>query len=85
MNAGLILFVVALLCLLVLKLSTTGFAPIRNVIPFGESGSQALPFLMSLIVLVPAIYIILSGDYTDEAQKWSFGASGTILGYWFGK
>ncbi len=85
MNVGLGLFVLAILGLIFLKLNATDSSPIRKAIPFGESGSQALPFIISLIILLPAVYIIISGNYTDEVQKWAFGASGTILGYWFGR
>src|SRR5258708_38773413 len=42
-----------------------------------------MPAVISLLVLLSALYIILSNDgFGDAQQKWAFGAVGTILGYW---
>ena len=38
--------------------------------------------LISLLVLFVGVYIILSDNYTDDVQKWSYGAVGTVIGYW---
>lgn len=38
--------------------------------------------VVSLIVLIVAIYIILNNGYPDATTKWAFGAVGLILGYW---
>jgi hypothetical protein len=38
--------------------------------------------IVSLIVLICSLYIILSKKYEVDAQKWAFGAIGTVLGYW---
>lgn len=37
---------------------------------------------VSLIVLVSALYVILSQQYDDGTQKWAFGAVGSIIGFW---
>lgn len=43
-----------------------------------------MPVILSILVLISALYVILSKDmYPDAQQKWAFGAVGTILGYWF--
>ena len=38
--------------------------------------------IFSVILLVSAIYIILSLKYDDSVEKWAFGIIGTIIGYW---
>lgn len=43
-----------------------------------------MPVVVTLLVLLAALYIILSNsDYGEAQQKWAFGAVGTVLGYWF--
>ena len=37
---------------------------------------------ISFLVLSSALFIVLKDSYSDPAQKWAFGAIGTILGYW---
>jgi hypothetical protein len=41
-----------------------------------------MPVLVSILVLGSAMYVILSGAYSSEQEKWAFGSIGTILGYW---
>ena len=41
-----------------------------------------MPIIVSLVVLVAALYVILSGEYSDEVQRWAFSVIGIILGYW---
>lgn len=38
--------------------------------------------LVSLLVLGSSLFIILSGHYDNESQKWAFGVVGTIIGFW---
>lgn len=46
--------------------------------------STWMPVVLSLLVVLSALYVILSKDmYPDAQQKWAFGVVGTILGYWF--
>jgi len=43
-----------------------------------------MPTVLSLLVVLSALYVILSKDmYPDAQQKWAFGVVGTVLGYWF--
>jgi hypothetical protein len=37
---------------------------------------------ISSVVLVCALYVVLSGRYSDSTEKWAFGIIGTILGWW---
>jgi carbon starvation protein CstA len=41
-----------------------------------------MPVIVSLLVLLTALYVILSNDRSGDAQKWAFGAVGMILGHW---
>lgn len=37
---------------------------------------------VTLIILLSALFLILSKQYDSEQQKWAFGVIGTVLGYW---
>ena len=38
--------------------------------------------VVSILVLGSSLFIILSGQYDSESQKWAFGVVGTIVGFW---
>ena len=37
---------------------------------------------ISATVLLAALYIILSGAYPEDYNKWAFGIVGVVVGYW---
>lgn len=37
---------------------------------------------LTLLVILAALFVVLSRSYGDAEQKWAFGAIGTVLGYW---
>lgn len=39
-------------------------------------------FSISVLVLVVALYTILSSQFDSSTKKWAFGAVGVILGRW---
>jgi len=41
-----------------------------------------LQFAISLIVLVVAIYLIISEPNNSDKLKWAFGIFGLVIGYW---
>lgn len=41
-----------------------------------------MPVVVSIAVLASALWVILLGKYTADAQKWAFGAVGLIVGFW---
>ena len=43
-----------------------------------------MEILVSLIVIGSALWVILSGHYSNDTQKWAFGAIGTVVGRWIG-
>ena len=42
----------------------------------------AAQLILSAVLLGASVYVILSGKYTADTQKWAFGIVGTLLGYW---
>jgi predicted ABC-type sugar transport system permease subunit len=47
------------------------------------NAKNVMAVIVSILVLAGAMYVILSGRYDDSAQKWAYGAVGTIVGHWF--
>src|SRR5437660_3112427 len=43
---------------------------------------QIIAIIVSLAVLATSLYIILSGRYDEGTQKWAFGTTGSIVGFW---
>ncbi|MBM3135414.1 MAG: hypothetical protein FJZ89_09085 [Chloroflexi bacterium] len=37
---------------------------------------------ISIVVLGAGLYVILSKQYSDDVQRWAFGAIGMVVGYW---
>lgn len=46
------------------------------------SYNQIMIAIVSLSVLFSALFIILSGSYSEPEQKWAFGVVGTVIGFW---
>ena len=38
--------------------------------------------VVSTIVLAASLYVILSQKFPDDYNKWAFGMTGLIVGYW---
>ncbi len=55
----------------------------RSKLPVGHIW---MPMIISIIVLVSALFVILSKNaYGETQQKWAIGVIGTIIGYWLKK
>ena len=37
---------------------------------------------ISVVLLVAALFVVLSGSYDDSFNKWAFGIIGIVVGYW---
>ena len=37
---------------------------------------------ISLVVLGAGLWVILSGHYATDSERWASGAIGTVMGYW---
>jgi hypothetical protein len=56
----------------------------RRVSPSKSARGEWMQVALSLIVIVAALFVILSNNaYSDAHQKWAYGAVGMILGFWF--
>ena len=38
--------------------------------------------VVSAIVLAASLYVILSQKFPDDYNKWAFGMTGLVVGYW---
>ncbi|HTM27001.1 MAG TPA: hypothetical protein VL225_17510 [Vicinamibacterales bacterium] len=43
---------------------------------------RGMQVAVSLAVLGSGLWVILSGHYDADAQRWASGAIGTVVGYW---
>lgn len=50
--------------------------------PAGVNVKTIMMIVVSILVLGSSLFIILSGQYDSESQKWAFGVVGTIVGFW---
>ena len=46
------------------------------------SARLAMQIALSVVVLVAGLWVILSGHYRPDAERWASGAIGTVMGYW---
>jgi hypothetical protein len=50
--------------------------------PAGINVRTIMMVVVSVLVLGSSLFIILSGQYDNESQKWAFGVVGMIVGFW---
>ena len=91
-HAGLLLFLATVLLAAISGLwlrtlrARTAAAGRFDIRASAERGGFDAALLMrvsiSLLVLIAALFIILSKQYDGDQQKWAFGTIGTVLGYW---
>jgi len=48
----------------------------------GGLDKDVVRVVLSLVVVLAALYIILSRRFPEASEKWAFGTIGLILGYW---
>jgi len=41
-----------------------------------------MPIAISAVILGSGLWVILSGHYNADAERWAAGAIGTVMGYW---
>ena len=76
---------ISTLALSLLGMITARFIPRRPVPPspvWGWDPRTIMMVVVSIVVLASSLYIILSRKYEDDAEKFAYGAIGTIMGYW---
>ena len=47
-----------------------------------ERRRSAVQVAISAVVLGAGLWVILSGHYTTDSDRWASGAIGTVMGYW---
>jgi hypothetical protein len=48
-----------------------------------EDGTRtAMQAGISVVILGAGLWVILSGHYTTDSERWASGAIGTVMGYW---
>jgi hypothetical protein len=46
---------------------------------------EIMQVVISVFILGSALYVILSGQYQADEQKWAYGMVGTVVGFWLKK
>lgn len=79
---ALILGVVALVFILFYQIILSNSRKDNAVIHVQKIPLPSMPVVISILVLLSALYVILTSDYREEDNKWAYGIIGTIVGYW---
>jgi hypothetical protein len=48
----------------------------------GDPLRRGMQVAVSMAVLGAGLWVIVSGRYDGDAQRWASGAIGTVVGYW---
>ena len=83
------LFVVSVIVLLALGLwRPTGPAEVPSPPPPGPEPATSLSYalsaqlVISAVLLVAALFVILTKKYPPQDKHWAYGALGTVVGFW---
>jgi hypothetical protein len=77
-------FVIISVCIFILaslRFFRGGVAVVSSGIDVSKT-KTIMAIIVSLVVLFSALYVVLSGRYAGDSEKWAFGAVGTIVGFW---
>jgi hypothetical protein len=58
-----------------------GLAASRSIAP-ADPLQRGMQVAVSVVVLGAGLWVILSGRYDADPQRWASGAIGTVVGYW---
>jgi hypothetical protein len=57
--------------------------PSRPAAARGEGPARlVMQIAVSTVILAAGLWVILSGHYAADAERWAAGAIGTVMGYW---
>ena len=62
--------------------SSTKLSGERTTVSKKEIIHFLFAMLISLVVLISALYVLLSQGFEATTEKWATGAIGTMIGYW---
>ena len=66
--------------LILLRGSGAGARP--RVSRDGDRIGSVMQVVISAVVLAAGLWVILSGHYAIDSERWASGAIGTVMGYW---
>jgi len=82
----LILFVITLTMLWIFGLSHADFYDEEKAFKASREKSlilkQYMQVIISGVLVLAALYVILSNRYSDSEKNWAYATIGTILGFW---
>ena len=72
------------------ELNLSPASPILGARPIADDGPDpdriapptGMQWVITLSLLAASLFIILSRGYDGGAEKWAFGMTGTLVGYW---
>lgn len=81
---------------MVIAMPTPAIAPPMNAAARAQAAPEPIPpapsseftfinlmkGMITIIVLIPALFMIISRKYNKETLNWCYGSVGVILGYW---
>lgn len=78
------LFVVAAVVLFFIGEARQGAMPPSPApeVPVGMSYPLVAQLAISAILLVAALFVILTKKYPPQDKHWAYGALGTVVGFW---
>ena len=66
-----------------LILLRSGGRPRQAAAVRGEGAMRlVMQIAISTVILAAGLWVILSGHYGADAERWASGAIGTVMGYW---
>jgi hypothetical protein len=66
-----------------LILLRSGRRPVAGAARGADAQARAvMQIAVSTVILAAGLWMILSGHYDADAQRWASGAIGTVMGYW---
>lgn len=54
----------------------------KLVLPGLQISSVQMTSIVTLVVLIAALWVILSNKYDDGTEKWAFASIGSVLTFW---
>jgi hypothetical protein len=58
------------------------YSPVSPVPAKQDDSTKLMQAAISIIVLLAALWVILSGKYQEAQAHWAFGAIGSIITFW---
>jgi uncharacterized membrane protein SirB2 len=70
------------ICLVVVLVPIRYYAALHGPAGPNPPVVEFMPVLVSIVLLISALFVILSKKYAPADRHWAYGSIGTIVGYW---